>query len=330
VNFQSFFKRIASAAFAVASVFVISSAAQQAKPMPRATPTMVIKESRPLAVAERNNVYCAGYVQMAPVDTSTSLVGGHNEQDQFLYSENNFVYINAGENKGVKVGDTMAVIRPRGTVKSRLTKKGELGFYVEEVGMVEVVRVKLDVSVARVKTSCTDMMLGDLVQPAQVRTAPVANQRPALDLFGDPSGKAMGRLFMARDKKELLGREEIVYVDLGEDDNVKVGDYLTIFRPLGKGNLFKNDVAYHSDARVADYQSDKFRGGKFSSQAARKSGEHARGSVVTVEGAKEGRPNNLRKVVGEAVILNVKERTATAVITRTAQEIQAGDWVEVQ
>ena len=109
VNFQSFFKRVAAAAFAVACVFVISAAAQQAKAVPRATPTMVIKESRPMTVAERSNVYCAGYVQTAPVDTSTSLVGGHNEQDQFLYSENNFVYINAGENKGVKVGDRMVV-----------------------------------------------------------------------------------------------------------------------------------------------------------------------------------------------------------------------------
>jgi hypothetical protein len=30
------------------------------------------------------------------------------------------------------------------------------------------------------------------------------------------------------------------------------------------------------------------------------------------------------------VILNVKERTATALITRNAQEIHTGDWVEVQ
>ena len=52
--------------------------------------------------------------------------------------------------------------------------------------------------------------------------------------------------------------------------------------------------------------------------------------MVTTEKAKEDRPANLRKVVGEMVILNVKEKTATAVITRTAQEIHTGDWVEVQ
>ena len=50
----------------------------------------------------------------------------------------------------------------------------------------------------------------------------------------------------------------------------------------------------------------------------------------TTERAKEQRPDDIRKVVGEMVILNVKERTATAVVTRTAQEIHPGDWVEVQ
>jgi hypothetical protein len=51
---------------------------------------------------------------------------------------------------------------------------------------------------------------------------------------------------------------------------------------------------------------------------------------VTTDERRKGRPDFIRKVVGEMVILNVKERTATAVITRSAQEIHPGDWVEVQ
>jgi hypothetical protein len=35
-------------------------------------------------------------------------------------------------------------------------------------------------------------------------------------------------------------------------------------------------------------------------------------------------------VVGEAVVLNVRERTSTVVITQTGQEIHPGDWVELQ
>ncbi|MCV4607373.1 hypothetical protein OFB74_31205, partial [Escherichia coli] len=78
---------------------------------------------------------------------------------------------------------------------------------------------------------------------------------------------------MARDNQEVLGREQIIYVDLGAEDNVKVGDYLTIFRPLGKGNLFINDEDESVSARDEGFQSFVYRGGRFSNQAGRKSGE---------------------------------------------------------
>jgi hypothetical protein len=283
-----------------------------------------------MRVAERNNVYCAGYVQHSPVDTSRKIVGAVEDQEQFMYSENNVVYINAGSNKGVNVGDVLNVFRPRGQVSTRWTRKGNLGFYVQEVGSLEVIRVKAEVSVARVKTSCDNLLLGDLVQPMQVRVAPEYRQRPPLDLYADPNGKAVGRLFMARDNAEALSRDFIVYIDLGAEDNVKVGDYLTIFRRLGDGNPYFGDWGESVSARDDGFQSFEYRGGKFSNQAGRKKGDRARGKAVTTEDAKEDRPNWIRKVVGEMVILNVKERTATAVITRTAQEIHTGDWVEVQ
>jgi hypothetical protein len=201
---------------------------------------------------------------------------------------------------------------------------------VQEVGAVEVVKVKARVSVARVKTSCDNFLLGDLLQPIPQRVSPVFMQRPALDLFGEPSGKMSGRIVLARNGQEMLGREQIVYIDLGAEDNVKVGDYFTIFRPLGEGNLFISDEDEITQARDRGYQSSEYKGGKFSIQAPRKSGESADGSIVTTEKAKENRPKGLRKVVGELVILNVQQRTATAVIVRTAQEIHTGDMVELQ
>lgn len=279
-------------------------------------------------VAERNNLYCAGYVQTSPISTENRLIGAVNEADHFTYAQPNYVYVNAGANKGVRVGDMMSVVRPRGEVDTKWTRKDDLGFYVQEVGAVEVIRVKADHSVARITTSCNAFLLGDLVQPFTQRTSPMYADRPALDLFADPSGKAVGRLFMSRDLQEMVTRDQIVYIDLGAEDNVAVGQYLTIFRPLGEGNILHGPDESVT-ARDYGYQSLTYKGGKFSNQAARKSGDTAGGSVVTTRRAKRGRPD-IRKVVGEMVILNVKERTATAVITRTAQEIHTGDWVEVQ
>lgn len=319
MTFQSFLTR--STAGSLAAIFVLFAAAAAQ------TPKLPHKEFR---IAEGNNLYCAGYVQTAPINTSNKIIGAVEEQDGHIFSQFNYVYLNMGANSGLKEGDVLSVVRPRGQVTTKWTSKNDLGFYVQEVGAVEVVRVKSDVSVARIKTSCESFLLGDLVRPMETRVSPMYEDRPAMDLFGDPSGKAVGRLFMARGNREALTRDDIVYVDLGADNNVRVGDRLTVFRPLGKGNVLKGDDHESVQARMREYQSDVYRGGKFSNQAPRKSGDTATGRTVTTDKVKNDRPNNIRKVVGEMVVLNVKEKTATAVIVRTAQEIHTGDWVEVQ
>lgn len=308
------------------------SAQQQQQPTPMPTPTLIVNQTnRPMPIAQGNNLVCAGFIQVAPIDASYEIVGAADERDKHIFSQGDELYISAGVNRSVKVGDVFSVVRPRGRVEDRPSKKRNLGFYVQEVGSVEVVRVKQEVSIVRVKNSCDNFLLGDLLQFVPQREAPVFQPaRPPLDLFGDSSGKASGRIIMARDNIELIGREQIVYIDLGAEDNVKVGDYLTIYRPLGEGNIFTKVDRESVAARSEDFESRRYRGGTFSNQAARKSGNTADGRVVTSEDAKSRRPNNLREIVGEMVILNVREKTATAVITRTATEIHTGDNVEVQ
>lgn len=323
MKFQEFFKKSFGIFLLGLLVFSASVSAQKKQ-------VLYSPEAKNFVVAGATNLYCAGYVEGGRVDTSRKIVGAENEQEQNVYSQGNYLYINVGASKGAQVGDMFAVIRPRGQVETRWTRKDDLGFYVQEVGALEVVKVKPEVSVVRVKTSCDNLLLGDLLQPIPSRTSPLVTQRPTFDVFADSSGKAQGRIFMARDGLEMLGRDNVVYVDLGSEDGAKIGDYLTVFRPLGKGNLFKKQKEEQVSAREEGFQSNVYRGGKFSNQAARKDTERADGRVVTTEEAKEDRPKDLRKVVGELVILNVQGKTATAVVVRNAQEIHTGDWVELQ
>ncbi len=328
MSFQKFYPKFGM----LLAVFIIFTAAGFAQnPLPRATPTLIVnQDDRQIPVAKGNNLYCAGYVQSAPIDTKYEVVGAVNEKDQNVYSQGDYLYVSIAAKSGVQVGDMFAVVRPRGKVETRWTDKKKLGFYVQEVGAVEIVAVKREVSVARIKTSCETFLLGDLLQPIPDRISPIARQRPALDLFAYSACKKTGRIFMARDGQELLGSENIVYIDLGAEDSVKVGDYLTVYRPLGTGNILDRLPPESVSARDEGFQSDEYRGGKFSNQAARKSGDRARGKVVTSDDAKAGRPEILRRVLGEMVILNVKEKTATAIITRSLSEIHTGDSVELQ
>jgi len=304
---------------------VCTSAQKQAMPLHITTPTA----SGPMAVATGNDLYCAGYIQTAPISTQNKLIAGQDEADKFNFAQNSFMYVNAGGDQGVKVGDSFTVIRPQGSVKSKWSKKGNLGFYVKEVGSLEVVKVKPNVSVARVKWSCDSFFLGDVVEHVEARTSPVASYSQPLDVFGDPSGKATGRIIMSRNGAEALAKNFVAYVDLGADDQVKVGDTLTVFRPIEKGNLVRLPDR-ESASREYGFKSDTYSGGEFSNQATTKKGDRANGSQVTTAAVRNDRPKDMRKVVGEAVVLNVKEKTATVIITRNAQEIHTGDWVEIR
>jgi hypothetical protein len=81
-----------------------------------------------------------------------------------------------------------------------------------------------------------------------------------------------------------------------------------------------------------DFQSEKLAGGGFSIQSQRvKDVDGPRsGESVKTPSIKRNRPEVPRKVVGELVVTRVEGRTATAVVTRVAQEIHTGDAVEVQ
>ncbi len=281
-------------------------------------------------VARGNNLYCAGYIQNQPVNSNIEIVGGEQEQEQRVYSDRNLIYINAGAEQGIKESDRFVVTRPRGGFRSPFSDKGKLGIFTQEVGIVRVITVKPKVSVVQVENACETILLGDLLVPFAVRTAPDAVERPAFDRFRDPSSKATGRIVLARDGRETVSRDQIVYLDLGAEDNVKSGDYLTIFRPLGDGSITKRNQTETAKPTDYGFESKDFRGGKFSNQAPRQKGVNANGGIVTTPNAKSRRPNGLRKIVGEVVIINVQQRTATAVITRTAQEIHTGDYVELQ
>ena len=281
-------------------------------------------------VARGNNLYCAGYIQNTPIDTSMEVVGGEQEQEQRVYTFNSHIYINAGANKGVKAGDRFTVTRPRGRIRSPFSKKGDLGAYVEEVGSVRIVNAKSDVSVAVVENACETILLGDLLVPFVQNVTTNQRQEQPLDRFRDSTGKATGRIVFARNGQEMISRDQIIYIDLGGEDGVKAGDYLTVFRPLGTGNVTRFNDEEVVRPEDMGYESQRFRGGKFSNQAPRKKGSDAQGNIATTPDVKKRRPQGLRKIVGEVVILNVRERTATAVITRTAQEIHTGDYVELQ
>lgn len=311
---------------------------QPSTPVPQPTPSVVLPQEKTAApVAGQTELYCAGFIQYAPAPLNPEIVGGEQEQEQRIYNEGDYVYINAGSQQGINVGQEFSIVRPRGQVTSKLsTKKGWLGVFMVDVGQVRVVSVKERVSVALITNSCETVLLGDLLRQINNRVATTERPKAALDRFANPSGKQRGRIVLARDGREYLTTNQIVFIDLGAEDNVKAGDYLTVYRPVGTGNVTRVENEEIARSQSFGFESERYRGGKFSNQSQRTKdysntpGVFFKNEPMTTTEIRKRRPSLPRKIVGEMVILNVQTRTATAVITRIAEEINPGDFVEVQ
>lgn len=295
--------------------------------------TVIFPEARqPTPAARPSESACGGFIEQAPQASAGQIVGAEQEKERRVFGEGDMLYVDAGAQGGMRVGQEFSVVRPRGRFSSRFTRKsGTLGVYTQEVGRLLVVRVRDRVSVARLTVACSDVLVGDLLRPAASRAVPQARPEVGLDRFEEPTGKQTGRIVLARDGREMVSRDQIVFIDLGGEDGVKPGDYLTVFRPEGHGMIVEYGEEIAANARRG-FESDAFRGGKHSAQAQRvKDVDGSQyGQTVKTPEIKRRRPAVPRKVVGEIVVLHVEGRTATAVVTRVAQEIHTGDAVEVQ
>ena len=316
--------------------FAFTSNAQTPTP----TPAVILPDQQqPQHVTGKSSLYCAGFIRHQRLPRMPEIVGAEEEQEQRKFADGDVVYLNAGSAQGIKEGQNFQIIRPRGDVKGvHKQKVGFVGTYIQDVGQLQVFKVRENTSAAQITFTCDMIMLGDLLTPVPDRESPLRRADGNLDRFVDPSGKQTGRLMMAKDNREMVTRNDIVYIDLGSEDQVKRGDYLTIYRPLGTGNITRVDNEEMARNRATGFQSDRFRGGGIGNQASRAKDSTAfvdangryRYRPITSREVKRNRPLMPRKIVGEMVIIDVQARTATAIITRVAGEVHTGDWVEIQ
>ena len=324
------FKALLLSSLALVPAFAFTTNAQERERAQLVVPTT----NQQQRIADRTRLYCAGYIRHQTLPHMPEIVGALEEHEQRRYSDGEIVYINAGSQQGIQEGQKFQIIRPRGAVKRvHREKNGFLGTYIQEIGQLQVFKVREKTSAAQITFTCDEVLLGDLLAPVPERESPLERFAGNLDLFADPSGKQTGRLMMAKDNREMVTRNDIVYIDLGSEDQLKTGDYLTIYRPLGTGNITQVDEEEMAPNRETGFQSNRFRGGGLGSEAnrAKDSGDGSyRERPITSREVKQNRPLMPRKIVGEIVVIDVQLRTATAIITRVAGEVHTGDWVEIQ
>ncbi len=265
-------------------------------------------EIRQVRQVDYSSVNCSGFITDQKVPDEARLVSGEQSNYKITWIRGDYVHINRGQDKGVRVGDRFSVVRPDKDPadvpwfkwQAKLLKA--MGEMYQDAGQLRVVNVQPKVSVAQIVFSCGYMQRGDIVLPYQERPAPPLKDSATFDHFAPVSGKPVAMLVAGRDYSQAYGKLSPVYVNLGTNQGVKVGDYFRIFRYQGS---MAETVPQEKGYAYTMYG--------FGSAPARYEW------------------NDLpREVLGEGIVINASRNSSTIIITVSSIENYAGDYVEVE
>jgi hypothetical protein len=254
-----------------------------------------------------SSVYCSGFVSDPKIPDDIRVISGEQSNYKLTFDDGEYIYINRGSDKGVKVGDSFAVVRPEMDTanewfhgQNKLLK--EMGTLYRDTGQVRVVNVQAKVSIAKVVFLCQYIQRGDILRPLEERPTPPFKEPAAFDHFAPVSGKPVGTVVSAYEYQQLLGNGNAIYVNVGAAKGVKVGDYMRLFR-------YQGDMKeYAADVKGSQYEMYGF------------------GSAPARYESKD----LPREVLGEGIVLNVTKNAATVLITYTRQAIYTGDYAEIE
>ena len=269
--------------------------------------TGLAKAQQPPRVPSESEIYCSGVATDQPIPNETYVISGENSRYKNGFRQGDYLYIDRGADQGVKVGDVFEVIRPISDPlktkwfkwQAQLTKA--MGTMYADIGQVRVIRVLAKTSIAEIKLTCDLVQRGDIVRPFAERPAPPYHDASTFDPFAPPSGKKTAMIVTTKHYGAIAGAGRIVYVNLGSDQGVQVGDYFRVFRYQGT----HNDAIYQ--IRDTAYKL------------------YGYGSTPV----KYEWDNIPRQVLGEGLVLRTGPNSATVLLTISREEIYDGDYVEV-
>jgi hypothetical protein len=273
--------------------------------------SQTVSSTQPVAAStspDYSAIYCSNFVTTDHGGQDSWVISGEESGSKIVFNLRDLVYISKGSAQGVHVGDRYSAFRAEQDPtdvqwfkwQHKLMKA--MGTLYQDIGQLKVVNVQPNVSTAEITFSCGDMERGDLVRPWQERPSPPFKPAEKFDMFAPVSGKAVGMVVVGKDFGQVYGKLNTVYVNLGTNQSVNVGDYMRIFRY--QGNAGQVTPSYD------DYQYKMY--GFGSAPIAYKW-------------------NDLpREIIGEGIVLNVSPNSSTIFITYSRYDMYAGDYVEVE
>ncbi|MBI1950098.1 MAG: LysM peptidoglycan-binding domain-containing protein [Acidobacteria bacterium] len=245
---------------------------------------------------------CSGFI--APRESKPEyFIANQEEEGKLGLTEGDIVYLNRGQSNGhTETGTEYSVVVREGEVRHPMTHRF-MGYYYKRLGAVKILAAQETTSIAAISYACDEIRTGHALVPFIITPVP-PKPVPAFNrLTMVPPDKSTGYVIHVADSQERASTGQLVDIDLGYEDGLKPGDYLTVFLPSEPFDKFPK-VKYSYAVRNRRFQS---------------------------------RPiwrddnDNLppAKTIGQMVVVFTEKKTATAKILQSVREIEIGDSIVV-
>lgn len=180
-----------------------------------------------------------GYIVPTRSDCQFKIIGAELYQE-FAQATEDIVYLNIGANDDAAVGDKFYAFNYQRRVIHPITGKF-VGWYVNNFGILEIICVFEKISMAVITEAWEPINIGDCIAPYAPLPSPWL-QATGLTRCSLPQEERKGYIIDA--KLNFTGAQEnvfsaegdIVYIDLGFEDNISNGDYFMIYIDRGEGS----------------------------------------------------------------------------------------------
>ncbi len=296
--------------------------AQQGMPSDEPTPngTIATVVNFPVEKVQTPSVadlYCAGFIRK-PEPRSNFVTGGSESPFNTNFASGEAIYLHG---KGYEAGQQYTIIRELRDPNRYELYAGQFaaikaaGRPYEELARVRIIDTRPHMAIARIEFSCDSVAPGDLVVPFEERK--LINFHPPLrfDRFALANGQASGRILMAKDFDTELGTGGKVYVNIGANQGLKVGDFLRAER---LATAVTRDAVDSLSFKADSYEMTQNEPPVINPTML----DRGHGPVINTD-------DMPRRGVGEIVILGTTPTTATGMIVFSLEPVHVGDTVEL-
>jgi len=264
------------------------------------------------------DLYCAGFISKQTLPDANFVSGGLETPSTTKFTRGDMIYL---QGTGYSTGAEYEIVRALRDVNEYEMFPGqkkmlkETGQPYEEVGRVKIVDTRNRSAIGQIEYACDGINPGDTAVPFAEKLTVSFHAPIRFDRYLPPSNKLSGRIVMGKDFDSQMGTGHKLYINVGANQGVKVGDYFRAVRSYDADLLdpvdslsFKAAIAEDTQKKTPSVDPARF--------------TKSNGPVIHVR-------DMPRRAVGEIVIIGVTPTTATGMVVFSMETVHAGDGVEL-